>query len=76
LLHTGITPKIQKSIVIPGKESKAEARVWYVGVTRAIEHLYIVQDEGHNFNLPTIPSASEDFDVWADDSEETVYADW
>jgi DNA helicase II / ATP-dependent DNA helicase PcrA len=75
-LHTAITPKIQKAIVIPGKESKAEARVWYVGVTRALEYLYIVQDEGYNYNLPTIPSASEDFDVWVDDSEEIVYADW
>lgn len=78
-LHTAITPKIQKAIVIPGKESQAEARVWYVGVTRAMEQLYLVQDEGKNYNLPVIPPAplKEDLSkIWADDGEELEYADW
>jgi hypothetical protein len=56
-LHTAITPKIQKAIVIPGKESQAEARVWYVGITRAMEHLYLVTDEGKNYQLPLVPPA-------------------
>lgn len=72
-LHTAITPKIQKAIVIPGKESKAEARVWYVGITRAMEHLYLVTDEGKNYNLPVITPAPVEEDlskIWADDGEE------
>jgi len=56
-LHTAITPKILKAMVIPGKESQAEARVWYVGVTRAKEHLYLVTDEGKNYQLPLVPPA-------------------
>jgi DNA helicase-2/ATP-dependent DNA helicase PcrA len=56
-LHTAITKKIRKAIVIPGTESQAEARVWYVGCTRAIEHLYLVQDNGKNYEFPTIPPA-------------------
>jgi len=62
-LHTAITQKIKRAIVIPKGESRAEARVWYVGATRAIEHLYIVQDEGNNYKLPVIPKALADADI-------------
>jgi len=55
-LHTAITPKIQKALLIPGKESQAEARVWYVGVTRPKKILYIVTDAGKNYILPGISS--------------------
>jgi superfamily I DNA/RNA helicase len=55
-LHSGITPKIRKAIAIPGPESEAEARVWYVGITRAKEWLYIVQDKGRNYELPVVVS--------------------
>ena len=55
-LHTAITPRIQKSLLIPGKESQAETRVWYVGVTRAKNVLYLVVDAGKNYTLPGVPS--------------------
>jgi DNA helicase-2/ATP-dependent DNA helicase PcrA len=55
-LHTAITPRIQKALLIPGKESQAEARVWYVGVTRPKKVLYLVTDEGKNYTLPGVPS--------------------
>jgi superfamily I DNA/RNA helicase len=51
-LHTAITPRIRKNLVIPGEESAAEARVWYVGVTRAKNWLYIVHDVGYNYPFP------------------------
>ena len=41
-LHTAVTPRIQKALLIPGKESQAEARVWYVGVTRP-KKVYILK---------------------------------
>lgn len=53
-LHTAITPRISKAIVIPGEESAAEARVWYVGATRAKEVLYLVNDAGKNYQLPEV----------------------
>jgi hypothetical protein len=55
-LHTAITPRIQKTLLIPGKESQAEARVWYVGVTRPKNMLYLVTDVGKNYTLPGVPS--------------------
>lgn len=55
-LHTGITPRIQKALLIPGKESQAEARVWYVGVTRPKKFLYLVTDAGKNYTLPGVSS--------------------
>lgn len=55
-LHTGITPRIAKLLLIPGKESQAEARVWYVGVTRAKKILYLITDAGHNYTLPGVIS--------------------
>ena len=51
-LHTGITPRVKKALVIPCEESEAEARVWYVGVTRAKHHLCLVHDSGYNYQLP------------------------
>jgi superfamily I DNA/RNA helicase len=53
-LHTGITPKIKRSIAIPGPDSEAEARVWYVGITRAKHRLYLVKDKGKNYGLPVV----------------------
>ena len=53
-LHTGITPRIKRSLVIPGEESEAEARVWYVAVTRAKKRLYLIRDVGHNYPLPGV----------------------
>lgn len=55
-LHTAISPRIQKSTVIPGEESAAEARVWYVGVTRAHEALFLVKDKGTNYQFPEVPA--------------------
>ena len=55
-LHTAITPRIQKALLFPGKESQAEARVWYVGVTRPKKVLYLVTDAGKNYTLPGVPS--------------------
>jgi len=55
-LHTAITPRIQKALLIPSKESQAEARVWYVGVTRSKKVLYLVTDAGKNYTLPGVPS--------------------
>lgn len=53
-LHTAITPRISKSIVIPGEDSAAEARVWYVGTTRAKEVLYVIRDVGKCYQLPEV----------------------
>ena len=53
-MHTAITGRIQKSIVIPGEESAAEARVWYVAATRAKDTLYIVKDAHRNYELPEV----------------------
>ena len=53
-LRTAITSRIQKALLIPGNESQAEARVWYVGVTRAKEVLYIVTDAGPTYRLPEV----------------------
>lgn len=54
-LHTGITDKVREGMTKNKKESQAEARVWYVGLTRTKEHLYIVTDKGDNYVLPAIP---------------------
>ncbi|WP_367344152.1 UvrD-helicase domain-containing protein [Methanomethylovorans sp.] len=53
-LHTYISKKIKQSIRIPGEDSEAEARVWYVGVTRARNELYLVKDRGYNYELPGV----------------------
>ncbi|MBN1134286.1 MAG: ATP-dependent helicase [Methanosarcinaceae archaeon] len=50
-LHTGITQRVKKCMVIPGNGSQAEARVWYVGITRAKKALYLVQDAGINYEF-------------------------
>lgn len=85
-LHTGITARTQKATVVTGKESKEESRVWYVGVTRARERLYLVQDEGHNYKLPMVKPAIEvsqqntelmSISDFIDTSgEQIVYPDW
>jgi DNA helicase II / ATP-dependent DNA helicase PcrA len=49
-LHTGITRKINESIV-DYELLKDEARVWYVGLSRASKNLYIVADKGKKFNV-------------------------
>lgn len=51
-LHTGITNRIRKAVLDFGAEAEAEARVWYVGITRARERLVIVHDKGRNYALP------------------------
>lgn len=53
-LHTGITPRIYRSLVLPGEDSQAEARVWYVGVTRAKQRLYVIKDAGYNYPFPEV----------------------
>jgi superfamily I DNA/RNA helicase len=53
-LHTAIPPVVNKALMIPGAESQAEARVWYVGATRPKEMLYIVQDMGINYKIPEV----------------------
>lgn len=50
-LHLGITTEIRKAILMPGEEQRAEARVWYVGITRAKKVLYLVEDRNHNYLL-------------------------
>ncbi|MGA9188124.1 MAG: ATP-dependent helicase [Methanosarcina sp.] len=54
-LHTAITPRIQKMLLIPGRELQEEARVWYVGATRAKKFLYLVTDAGRNYTFPGVP---------------------
>lgn len=55
-LHTGITPRIKEDILIPGKNSASEARVWHVGVTRAKNQLYLISDRGNNYEMPRVVS--------------------
>lgn len=50
-LHTGITPTIKKGM---RTDRAAEARVFYVGITRAVQELYIVKDTGYNYKLPVV----------------------
>jgi superfamily I DNA/RNA helicase len=49
-LHTGITNKINKSI-LDYERLKDEARVWYVGLSRTSRNMYIVLDKGKKFNV-------------------------
>jgi superfamily I DNA/RNA helicase len=53
-LHTGITPRIHRSLVFPSEDSQAEARVWYVGVTRTKQRLYVIKDAGYNYPFPEV----------------------
>jgi len=48
-LHTGITKNTQKAM---RSDQAAEARVFYVGITRAENELVIVKDKGANYPLP------------------------
>jgi len=50
-LHTGITGNIKKTT---RRNKGAEARVFYVGVSRAIDELFIVKDAGDNYSLPGV----------------------
>jgi DNA helicase II / ATP-dependent DNA helicase PcrA len=49
-LHTGITNKINQSI-LDYERLKDEARVWYVGLSRTSQNMYIVLDKGKRFNV-------------------------
>jgi superfamily I DNA/RNA helicase len=50
-LHLGITTEIRKAILLPGEEQRAEARVWYVGITRAKKVLYLIDDVGYSYPM-------------------------
>ncbi|KXS46723.1 MAG: universal stress protein A (UpsA) domain protein [Methanohalophilus sp. T328-1] len=50
-LHTGITKNIKKGM---RRDRAEEARVFYVGITRAKKDLVIVKDKGDNFPLPGV----------------------
>jgi superfamily I DNA/RNA helicase len=50
-LHLGITPEIRKAILMPGEDQRAEARVWYVGITRAKKVLYLIEDINYGYPL-------------------------
>lgn len=52
-LHTGITTNTRKAM---RSDPAAEARVFYVGITRAINELVIVKDKGANYPLPQVVS--------------------
>ena len=47
-LHTGITNRIKKAM---RNEPSAEARVFYVGMTRAKKNLVLVKSNGKNFRI-------------------------
>jgi superfamily I DNA/RNA helicase len=49
-LHIGITKKINDSIY-DFERLKDEARVWYVGLSRAAKTMYLVADKGKKFNV-------------------------
>jgi DNA helicase-2/ATP-dependent DNA helicase PcrA len=50
-LHTGITKNIKKGM---RRNRAEEARIFYVGITRAKKDLIIVKDRGDNFPLPEV----------------------
>lgn len=54
-LHTYIPPRVFNAILSSDDEAAAEARVWFVGATRAIDALYLVEDEGRNYEMPEVP---------------------
>jgi DNA helicase-2/ATP-dependent DNA helicase PcrA len=53
-LHNGVSPAVESSIYGNTEQSQAEARVWYVGTSRAREILYVVDDKGRKYELPDI----------------------
>lgn len=56
ILSDGITNKIRKSLDSQdGREQ--EARVWYVGMTRCIDKLYVLHGSRNYFNLINVKSA-------------------
>ena len=50
-LHLGITSEIRKAILMPGEDQRAEARVWYVGITRTKKVLYLIEDINYCYPL-------------------------
>jgi superfamily I DNA/RNA helicase len=58
-LHLGITPEIRKAILLPGEEARAEARVWYVGITRAKKVLYLIEDAKYNYSLMDVKNYNQ-----------------
>jgi superfamily I DNA/RNA helicase len=50
-LHLQITREIKKAIMMPCEEQRAEARVWYVGITRAKKVLYLIEDKNDNYPM-------------------------
>lgn len=55
-LHTAITPNIRKLTNLSSEDYAAESRVWYVGVTRAREVLYLIKDAGKSWQFPEVPA--------------------
>jgi DNA helicase-2/ATP-dependent DNA helicase PcrA len=53
-LHMSITTEIRKAILMPGEEQRAEARVWYVGITRAKKVLYLIDDVGYSYPMMNV----------------------
>ena len=49
-LHTGITKKINRNI-LDYEKLKDEACVWYVGLSRTSQNMFIVLDKGTRFNV-------------------------
>jgi len=52
-LHSGISTNTKKAM---RADPAAEARVFYVGITRARKELVIVKDKGANYHLPVVVS--------------------
>ena len=50
-LHTGISTNTKKAM---RSDPAAEARVFYVGISRAKKELMIVKDKGQNYHLPVV----------------------
>lgn len=81
-LHIGITKLVEASVYGELAQSQEEARVWYVGTSRAREILYIVEDKGRKYELPDafdIPNRNEVPNIKALEYIETpklLIADW
>ena len=50
-LHSGISTNTKKAM---RSDPAGEARVFYVGITRAKNELFIVKDKGANYHLPAV----------------------
>lgn len=51
-LHTYIPGRVFEAISTSEEDAAAEARVWFVGATRAIDALYLVEDAGRRYEMP------------------------